>query len=210
MGVNSIHGPAVLSDGGRRVGAALLAAGESKRFEGGNKLLASIDGTPIVRRAARSLLDAGLAEIVVIVGHDEDAVRESLQGLDLAFRPNEDYPAGQSTSVREAVEMARERGWDGIVFALGDMPFVSPGSVEAILEAYAAGDGTIVAAGNEGKRGNPVVFDRTHFETLAAVEGDKGGRELVENHDDAVIVDTGDPGVTRDVDYEEDLVKYTE
>lgn len=206
----STQGESVRPDGGRRVGAALLAAGESNRFVRGNKLLASVDGTPIVRRAAQSVIDAGIEDIVVIVGHDEEAVLETLEDLDFEFRVNEDYPDGQSTSVHEGVDVARERGWDGTVFALGDMPFVAPESIEAIRDAYAAGEGSIVAAGNEGKRGNPVLFDRAHYDTLADIEGDKGGRELVENHDDAVIVETGDPGVTRDIDYEEDLVKYTE
>lgn len=210
MGDDHFRNSEFRADGGRHVGAALLAAGESKRFERGNKLLASVDGTPIVRRAAESLLDAGLQDVVVIVGHDEDAVRETLEGLALDFHVNPDYPDGQSTSVRKGVDVAREREWDGTLFALGDMPFVDPTSIETVLEGYAAGEGSIVAAGHEGKRGNPVLFDSTHYETLRDVEGDKGGRELVENHDDAVIVETDDPGVTRDVDYEEDLVKYTD
>lgn len=202
--------PEVRTDGGRRVGAVLLAAGESSRFERGNKLLASVDDEPIVRRAAQSLIDAGLDEVVVIVGHDENAVREALEGLNLEFRANPAYPDGQSTSVREGVTVARDREWDGAVFALGDMPFVAPEGIESLLERYATDDGSIFAAGYEGKRGNPVLFDRMHYDTLADVTGDKGGRELVENHDGAVIVDTGDPGVTRDIDYEEDLVKYAE
>lgn len=200
----------VLTDGGHRIGAVLLAAGESQRFERGNKLLATVDGTTLVRRSAETLLAADLDDVVAIVGYDEAAVRESLDGLEVDVRVNPDFEAGQSTSVREGVAVARERGWDGTVFALGDMPFVAPDSVDALVEQFATGDGSIVAAGYEGKRGNPVLFASEHYEALADVSGDKGGRELVENHPDARIVETGDPGVTRDVDYEEDLVKYTE
>lgn len=203
--------PRVLrADGGARVGAVLLAAGQSTRFEGGNKLLADVEGTPIVRRAAATLLDAAVVEVVVIVGYEADAVREALEGLPVAFRTNPDYAEGQSTSVREGVAVARERDWDGTVFALGDMPFVAVESVDAVLERYATDDGTIFAAANRGKRGNPVLFDETHYGALANVTGDKGGRRLVEDEDGAVIVETDDPGVTRDVDYEEDIAKYGE
>lgn len=202
---------AVRSDGGdRRVGAVLLAAGESNRFEGGNKLLASVDGTPIVRRTAETLAESGVDGVVVVVGHDAGRVRDALDGTDVVFRDNPDYAEGQSTSVREGVGAARERGWDATVFALGDMPFVDGNSVDSLLESYADGEGSIVAAAYEGKRGNPVLFDRQHFGTLADVTGDVGGRRLVEEHDDAVLVETGDPGVTRDVDYEADLEKYTD
>lgn len=209
-GYRELTNESAMTDGGHRIGAVLLAAGESQRFERGNKLLATVDGTTIVRRAAETLLAADVEDVVAILGYDEAAVRESLEGLDVDLRVNPEFEAGQSTSVREGVAVAREREWDGTVFALGDMPFVAPESVAALLEQYASGNGSIFAAGYEGKRGNPVLFDSEHYDGLADVSGDKGGRELVENHPDARIVETGDPGVTRDVDYEEDLVKYTE
>lgn len=194
----------------RRVGGVLLAGGQSTRFEAGNKLLTAVDGTPIVRRSATTLLDSRLEEVVVVVGHQADAVRDALDGVEVATRRNEAYAEGQSTSVREGVSAARERGWDAAVFALGDMPFVSPATVNALLDTYVAGEGSIVAAAYEGKRGNPVLFDAEHFDSLAEVSGDRGGRRIVEESSDAVLVDTGDPGTTRDIDYEADLAKYTD
>ena len=209
-GTDTRSGRQVEADGGRTVGAVLLAAGESNRYERGNKLLASVDGTPLVRRAADAVLDSGIDDVVVIVGYDEEAVKGALDGCPVEFRVNPDFESGQSTSVHVGVEAARERGWNATIFALGDMPFVAPTTVDLLRERYAAGDGTIVAAGYGGKRGNPVLFDERHYDVLADVTGDMGGRRLVEEHEDAVIVETDDPGVVRDVDYEEDLVKYTE
>ncbi|MEF8872271.1 MAG: nucleotidyltransferase family protein [Haloarculaceae archaeon] len=198
------------TDGGPQIGAILLAAGQSTRFESGNKLLAPVDGTPIVRHAAETLLDAAVADVVVIVGQDDEAVRNALSGLPVSFRVNPDYAEGQSTSVRVGVETARERDWDAAVFALGDMPFVDPSSVDALLDRYASGDVSIVAAAYDGKRGNPVLFDSTHYETLADVTGDVGGRHLIETREDTVLVETDDPGVVRDIDDEADLAKYTD
>jgi molybdenum cofactor cytidylyltransferase len=199
----------VRTDGGRRVGAVLLAAGESTRFEAGNKLLADVEGTPIVRHAAETLTESAVDDVVVVVGYDEDKVRDALADLSVDFVQNTDYEDGQSTSVRVGVEVARERGWDATVFALGDMPFVRADSVDSLLDADAAGDGSIAAAAFEGKRGNPVLFDAKHYDALADVTGDMGGRQLVEEHAESALVETGDPGVTRDVDDEADLSKYT-
>lgn len=198
------------ADGAAVVGGVVLAAGRSTRFEGGNKLLAEVDGVPIVRRAAETLCRSAVDEVVVVVGHEADRVTEALDGLDVETRRNGDYDEGQSTSVRTGVDLARRDDWEAVVFALGDMPFVRPATVDALRDAYEAGEGTIVAPAYEGKRGNPVLFGEEHFDPLESVTGDRGGRRLIEESGDAVLVETDDPGVTRDVDYEADLRKYEE
>ncbi|WP_049902146.1 nucleotidyltransferase family protein [Halococcus agarilyticus] len=187
-----------------RIGCIVLAAGTSSRFGDENKLLAGIEGGALVRRAVASAL-ATVDEVVVVVGHEASAVREALSGLDVGFVTNEDYERGQSTSVRAGVTAARERDWDAAVFALGDMPHVDPDSIERLLKAYAADHGSILAASYDRKRGNPTLFDATHFDALAAIEGDTGGRELIVGSDDAALVATDDPGTVRDVDRRDDV-----
>jgi molybdenum cofactor cytidylyltransferase len=194
-------------DDGPSVGCVLLAAGRGTRFEGGNKLLADVDGEPMVRRAARTLLAADPEEAVVVLGHEADAVREALAGLDLSERRNEAYAEGQSTSVATGVAAARERGWDAAVFALGDMPFVDPDSIDALVAAYADGEGTVLAPAYDGMRGNPVLFDATHFGALADVTGDRGGRDIIDEQ--GTLVPVEDPGVRRDVDRGSDLDRST-
>ena len=188
-----------------RVGCVVLAAGTSSRFGDANKLLAEIEGEPLVRRAAASALASPVEAVVVVVGHEASAVRKALSGLDVGFATNDDYAAGQSTSVHAGVVAARERGWDAAVFALGDMPRVDPDSIERLLRAYAAGHGTILAAAYDRKRGNPTLFDAVHFDSLATIEGDTGGRELILGSDDGALVATDDPGVLRDVDRRADV-----
>jgi molybdenum cofactor cytidylyltransferase len=192
------------------VGGVVLAAGRGTRFEGGNKLLANVDGTPIVRRAAETLRRSAVDELLAVVGHEADRVMDALDDLDVSVRRNENYAAGQSTSVRTGVDAARDADWDAVVFVLGDMPFVRPSTVDALRTAYESGDGSIVAPAYEGQRGNPVLFGRRHYDALADVSGDRGGRRLIETHENAVLVDTDDPGVTRDVDYRADLASDTE
>lgn len=185
-----------------RVAGVLLAAGTSTRFGERNKLLADAGGAPVVRRAAEALLASGVESVVVVLGHEADRVREALAGLDAAFVENPDYRDGQATSVRAGVEAVRGRA-DAAVFALGDMPFVDPGSVDALLSAYRAGAGDALAAACGGERGNPVLFDARFFDDLADVSGDTGGRRILLS--EGALVETGDPGVRRDVDEPSDL-----
>jgi molybdenum cofactor cytidylyltransferase len=185
------------------VGGVLLAAGMGTRFKGGNKLLAEVDGDPIVRHAAGTLVEASLDGVVAVLGHESEAVATALDGLALTTRYNEDYAEGQSTSVTVGVEAARENGWDAAVFVLGDMPDVDVATVERLLSAYTDGEGTVLAPSLEGERGNPVLFDSEHFDALGDVTGDRGGRDIVE--DVGTLVPVDDPGVRRDIDRRADL-----
>lgn len=182
----------------------LLAAGRGTRFEGGNKLLASVEGDAVVVRAARSL--AAADHVLAILGHDADAVREALADHVDETTYNDDYDRGQSTSVRLGVDVVRDRGVDAAIFLPGDMPCVDGRTVDRLVETYRAGGDEVVVPTCDGRRGNPVLFDAVHFDALAAVTGDVGGRALFDS--DAVSVrrlPVADPGVLRDVDTAADL-----
>ena len=187
-----------------RVAGVLLAAGTSTRFGDDNKLVATLDGEPLVRHAARTLLDASVAPVVVVVGHEADRIRDALAGLDLRFVANDAYAEGQSTSVRAGIG-ALDATIDAAVVALGDMPFVDPDTVETLVSAYEAGVGDAVAASHDGQRGNPVLFDQRFFADLTAVEGDIGGRQILVKSDRSACVAVPDSGVRRDIDDPDDL-----
>lgn len=183
----------------------LLAAGASERFGEPNKLLADVEGEPMVRRAARCLTDSDVDDVVAVVGYEADRVRAALDGLALEVVVNPDYAEGQASSVRVGVRAARRAGAAAVCFALGDMPWVQPGTVDALVAAYRAGAGDSLAAAVGGERGNPTLFDARHFDALAAVAGDVGGRDVLLADEKSVLVKTGDPGVRRDVDAPDDL-----
>ncbi|MFB6110121.1 MAG: NTP transferase domain-containing protein [Halodesulfurarchaeum sp.] len=187
------------------VGAVVLAAGEGRRFEGGYKLLEPVDGEPMIVRAVGLLLESCLPEVTVVVGHREAAVRDALADLDVEIITNEDWPEGQSTSLRRGVERAREGDWAATVFGLGDMPFVRPETVDLLVEGYLEDLGGIVAPASDGSRGNPTLFGSEYYEDLAAVTGDTGGRPVLWSAEDIAVIETEDPGVLRDVDVREDL-----
>lgn len=192
----------------RTVGGVVLAAGMGTRYTGGNKLLETVDEEPIVRRAVRTFLDTTLDSVVVVVGHETDAIRSALDGLESTIVVNPDYEAGQSTSMRRGVEVGRERDWDAIVFGLGDMPFVRPESIDLLVHADAVTEYTILGAAYEHERGNPMLFDGVHYDELSEIEGDTGGRPLVIESDETALVETDDPGVVRDIDTVEDYERY--
>lgn len=189
-------------DTGKRVAGVLLAAGTSSRYGETNKLLVEYEGDPLVVHAARTLLAADVSPVVVVLGHEAERVRAALADLPVETVENPDYAQGQATSVRRGIEAVRDRDPvpHAALFALGDMPEVTPATVDILVRAYRAGAGDALAAAYEGQRGNPVLFDARHFDALADVDGDTGGREILLSGSGSALVETGDPGVRRDVD----------
>lgn len=181
----------------------VLAGGTSSRFGEANKLLAKLDGEPLVRRAVRTLTDADLDEVVVVLGHEADAVEDALVGFDVRTVRNPDYAAGLSTTVRRGVRAVG--GADAAVFLPGDLPDVDAETVRRLVGAYRAGVASALAAAYDGRRGNPVLFDRVYFDALCRLDGDVGGRSVLLESDDAALVETGDAGVVRDVDTRADV-----
>lgn len=177
----------------------VLAAGTSSRFGPGNKLLREIDGEPVVRHAVGTLSAARLEHVAVVVGHEAPALREAVAVLDVTVLANEDYAEGKSTAIRSGVAHVAEAGADAVVIALGDMPFVSQSSVNALVRAHEHRPETAFAAAFDGERGNPVLFDAVHFDELRVLHGDAGGRHVLREAD-AALVETGDPGVCQDID----------
>lgn len=186
-----------------RVVGIVLAGGTSSRFGEANKLLADLEGEPLVRYATRTLLRAELAAVIAVVGYDAEAVRTALADMDVRIVRNPDYEEGLSTTVAAGIRAVGDA--DAVVFLPGDMPAVNPATVTHLIDAYRSGLGTALAAAYDGQRGNPVLFDRDYFDELRAVKGDMGGRPVLIESDDSALINVDDPGVVVDIDTLEDL-----
>ena len=182
-----------------RVAAVVLAAGRASRM-GSNKLIAELDGEPIVRRTVRAVLGSRARPVVVVTGHEAEAVRDALAGLDVRFVHNPDFADGMSTSLRAGIAAA------GVVHAalvcLGDMPRLEPHHLDAVIDAFAAGDpDQIVVPTYDRKRGNPVLWPSCYFTEIAELSGDVGARALIDRHADQVrLLAIDDPAILVDVD----------
>ena len=191
-----------------QVAVVVLAAGQSRRMGRRNKLLEVVDGEPMVRHAVRAAVSAaGGRPVVVVTGHEREAVEAALAGHHIAFAHNPDYGAGLSTSLARGVA-ALPSGIEGAIVCLADMPGVRAEHLERLRDAFDPGAGAaICVATRRGKRGNPVLFASRFFPEMCDVEGDVGARHLigayaelvreVEMPDDAVLLDIDSPSALR-------------
>ena len=189
------------------VGVVVLAAGQSRRMGELNKLLAPVEGKPMVAHAVDAALGArGIGPVVVVTGHERGQVEAALPGRAVTFTENPRYAEGLSTSLAAGLA-ALPQGIDAALVCLGDMPRIAPRLIERLMAAYAPTEGrSIVVPTHQGKRGNPVLWDRRFFPAMAAVAGDVGARHLIGEHSDEVVeIEAGDPTVLFDVDTPETL-----
>ena len=182
-----------------RIAAVVLAAGRASRM-GSNKLVAELDGEPIVRRTVRAVLGSRARPVVVVTGHEAEAVRAALAGLDVRFVHNPDFADGMSTSLRVGVAAAGAVA--AAMICLGDMPRLDARHLDAVIDAYRAGDPhDIVVPTCDRKRGNPVLWPQSYFAEIAELSGDVGARALIERHADQVrLLAIDDPAILVDVD----------
>jgi molybdenum cofactor cytidylyltransferase len=188
----------------QQIAGIVLAAGRSSRM-GQPKQLLDWHGMPLVRVAVVQALDAHLDDIVVVTGGAHQDVERALAGLPVRLVQNARFAEGQSTSLHAGI-MALRPDTAAAIVMLGDQPFVSAAIIDALADAWRAGAARIIAPSYRGRRGNPVLFDRTLFAELLAIGGDQGARELLTRRKDAVqLVPFDDDRPLLDIDTPEDL-----
>lgn len=189
-----------------RVTAIVLAAGKSSRM-GTNKLLADVNGEPMIRRTVAAVGQA-VDHTIVVTGRDKEEIERALEGVSVSFVHNSDFAEGLSTSLKRGIEVAPTET-DAAIIALGDMPLVTPDTVRRLIAAYnPAEHRSICVPVYKGERGNPVLWGRQNFEALAGLEGDKGARVLFRTHSDEIVeVEMLDESVLMDADTPEALEK---
>lgn len=184
------------------VAGVVLAAGSATRM-GENKLLLPVGGEPLVRRAVRAGLEAGLDPVLVVLGPDEDLVRGALQGLRCAPVVNPRHALGMSTSLDAGIAAVPREAVAAVVL-LADMPFVDGATIRALVASHAEG-ARLATARYGGVPAPPTIYDRALFPELRGGEGEGRGREVVRRHAGEVAFVDLPASALRDVDDAADL-----
>ncbi|HML91092.1 nucleotidyltransferase family protein [Methyloceanibacter sp.] len=190
------------------LGAILLAAGRSSRFGDANKLLADIDGRPMVRAVAETLFGANcIDEVLVVTGHDAGAVEIVLEDLPVRFVHNADWHDGMGGSIARGVA-GLSASLDGVAIVPGDMPFLTVDLIKALGAKFKEQNGRLIVfpATPAGEQRNPVLWPRRFFGLLEGLSGAQGAKRLLsELAESCIAVLIHDETALRDVDEIDDL-----
>lgn len=188
-----------------RIAALILAAGLSRRFGDGHKLLADLDGKPVIRHVVEAALASTARPVLLVTGHQAEAVSQAAgPGIQTVHNPA--YAEGLASSLRAGLSAlpppGSEGGLDGVLVCLGDMPDVPPEVLEKLVAAFNPVEGRAICLPvHGGKRGNPTLWGMQFLPDLMRLEGDAGARSLFGPHAEWICeVPVETPGILHDYD----------
>lgn len=191
-----------------RVHTVVLAAGAGSRF-GGGKLLATLDGRPVLQHVLDAVAAAGLTDVVVVLGHDAEAIDQGIVWRTEQRTVNPHPEQGLAGSLRIGAA-AQAPGTDAILVVLGDQPRVMPDTIRALLDAPDDPAYPVVVPRYDDDRGrNPVFLREGALGLIGLAQGDRGlGPILMAN--ESLVMEVEVAGSNPDIDTREDLARLTE
>ena len=191
------------------VGLIILAAGASTRM-GTPKQLLTYRGRSFIRHITESAICASqrsterlrteLAEvsrrsqrfaiasvcqpIAVVLGANAEQIKPEISQLPVQIVENQQWAEGMSASIRVGLEalLAVNQNLEAVAIALCDQPFVSPQTLDRIVEAFHSTGKPIIASEYAGTLGVPVLFSRSLFSELMDLKSNEGAKKLVKKH----------------------------
>jgi molybdenum cofactor cytidylyltransferase len=151
-----------------------------------NKLLLPVAGQPMIARVLQSVLGAGFAEVVVVLGHEAEVVRRAIAPFGVRAVHNEHFESGMVSSVRAGLA-ALGQPFDAVMICLGDQPLVSTADLLLLQRAYAQRpSGSILIPTRAGQRGNPVIIDQQSARDTLERGVNFGCRHFIDENPDRV------------------------
>ena len=164
----------------QKIGAVILAAGESSRF-GRPKQLVQFRGKSLVRRVVDAAKDANCSAIVVVLGSKREQIERELKETAAIVAENEDWRRGVGSSIRVGLESAVNQAPDieAIVLLTCDQPFLKTDTIERLIAMYEKTKKAIVASSYSETLGVPALFDRSCFQELLALDDETGAKTII-------------------------------
>lgn len=167
----------------------ILAAGAGRRF-GGDKMLALIDGVPLIRIAAAAYAEL-CGRVTVVVSKDQ-RLAAALADVPADIVENEQADEGIASSIRAGI--AASGAHPAVMIALADEPRVDRPLVIRVMRLWHESRPPSVVPRYNGEPGHPVLFDKAVYADLLKLSGDRGARGLIESFGQSVLsVDVDQP-----------------
>ncbi len=188
-----------------RVTAVVLAAGGSTRMRGAVKQLLPWGDTTFVGNAVRVAKNSRVREIVVVTGHQAEQVKKEIRKLgEIKVAHNPDWATGRASSVRLGIQNTSANS-GAAIFINADQPFLAPQVIDAVIEKFFETRAPMVVPMFDGKTGSPVLFARELFWELNALQGEQGGRDVLQKYREVLArVDIADARAALDLDTPEE------
>jgi molybdenum cofactor cytidylyltransferase len=168
------------------------------------------DEETFLTRIVRIFLEAAVEDVVVVVGHEADAIVSGFPAdrLPVRFVENRDYDRGQLTSLVAGLGVIDRPGVVAVLVTLVDVPFVSAATVRAVVDCYRRTHAAVVRPTSGMRHGHPLLIDRSLFGELRAADPESGAKPIVRAHASAAgDIPIADEGAFIDIDTAEEYAE---
>jgi molybdenum cofactor cytidylyltransferase len=169
-----------------KISAVILAAGKT-----------DYDDSLPVAQITRSFLDAGIDDLIVVLGYHAEQAKRGLVNSEIKIIVNPDYEYGLSKSLRYGLKIVSP-DTVAVLLALGNRPFIKPEVVKQLIRIYKSREAPIIVPTYSHTRGHPVMFDTLLIPELLKAKGNIGGRMVLQHHDrELKQVEVEDAGILK-------------
>ena len=167
------------------ISAILLAAGQSKRMNGENKLTKKIQGIPLIKHSVKNILSSSVDELIVVLGYQKEIIEKLIgknEKMKIVF--NKNFENGMASSIKTGLNHFSEKT-EAFFICLGDMPLVSHNIYNQLIKSK--NNKEIIVPTYKGQQGNPVLFDKSMKEKIRNISGDSGAKKILELNKDKIL-----------------------
>jgi len=166
------------------ISAILLAAGQSKRMNGENKLTKKIQGIPLIKLSVKNILTSSINELIVVLGHQKEIIEKHIDKSEkIKFVFNKNFESGMASSIKTGLNNLSENT-EAFFICLGDMPLISHDIYNQLIKSKDKKE--IIVPTYKGQQGNPVLFNKSMKERIMNITGDIGAKKILELNKDKI------------------------
>ena len=167
------------------VSAILLAAGQSKRMGGENKLTKKIRDISLIKHSVKNILASSVDELIIVLGYQKEIIEKLIdKNNKIKFVFNKDFESGMASSIKTGLDNLSEKT-EAFFICLGDMPMVNHDIYNQLIKSK--DNKEIIVPTYKGQQGNPVLFDKSMKETVMNITGDVGAKKILELNKDKIL-----------------------
>ena len=187
--------------------AILLAAGQSKRMKGENKLLKKYKKKYLINHILNNLVKSKIKKIIVVLGHQRLKIKKIiLRNKKIKCVYNKKYKLGMSSSIKRGLKNIFKKDIDFLIVH-ADMPLISKKVINMFCSCLSRSDKEIFIPINKRKIGNPIGFKVSMVRLLKKIKGDKGAKKIIkQNKQKLYFIKTNSKSIFKDFNTQRDFV----
>ena len=179
------------------ISAILLAAGQSKRMNGENKLTKKIQGIPLINHSVKNILASSIDELIIVLGYQKEIIEKLIDKNEkIKFVFNNNFESGMASSIKIGLNNLSEKT-EAFFICLGDMPMINQEVYNQLIRSR--NNKEIIVPTYKGQQGNPILFSKSMKSIIISIEGDIGAKKILELNKDKILkVKIDDINITKD------------